>query len=75
MQLELSSFQTQQLEKANWQGTFFESARRELLLNLYPDELPDELVDLTYYAEREDFFKSHDAPTMQAIMREAQQLL
>lgn len=75
MQLELSSFQIKQLEKTNWQGTLFDGARRELLLRFYPDELPDELVDLTHYAEAEDFFTSYDDLTAQAIMREAEQLM
>lgn len=75
MQLELSSFQIKQLEKANWQGTLFDSARRELLIRLYPDELPDEFVDLTSYAESEEFFTSYEGATVQTIMREAEQLI
>lgn len=75
MQLELSSFQLKQLERANWQGALFDNTRRELLLKLYPDEVPDELVELSSYAASVDFFRDVDEDTAAAVLRGAEDLL
>jgi plasmid replication initiation protein len=75
MQLELSNFQMQQLEKANWQGTLFESSRREMILKLYPDEIPDALFEVDQYAENEGFFASYEGVSVEAVISEAKQLL
>lgn len=75
MQLELSAFQLRQLEKADWQGTLFDNARRELLLKLYPDEVPDELVDVEHFAEHVDFFRGVEEASVGAVLRGTQDLL
>lgn len=70
MQLELSSFEVTQLEKAGWEGSLFESSKRELLLSLYADEIPDELAGVRAFAEHTGFLRDFDKKTSAAILTE-----
>ncbi len=72
MQLELSGFQIDQLQKANWEGAQFEFSKREVLLALYPDTLPDELVDLVHFAEHKDFFRGYESNRAASVLHEAE---
>jgi Protein involved in initiation of plasmid replication len=56
MRLELSKFQVDQLEKAAWQGALFEASKREVILSLYPDEIPPYLQSLDAFIQEVDFF-------------------
>ena len=75
MQLEMSAFQLGQMEKANWQGAPFDNARRELTLRLYPDELPDELVDVRAFADHVKFLLDVDDVAAQEILQAAEETL
>lgn len=70
MQLELSAFQVAQLDKVGWKGTLFESSKRELLLSLYADEVPDELVDVRAFAEQEGFLRDFDKKLSATVLAE-----
>lgn len=72
MQIELSNFQIDQLQRADWEGSQFEFSKREVLLALYPDDLPDELVNLVHFAEHKDLFRGYESKTVAAILYEAE---
>lgn len=74
MQLELSAFQVGQLDKAGWKGTLFESSKRELLLALYADEVPDELADVRAFAAQERFLQDFDQEMAAAVLTECEAL-
>jgi hypothetical protein len=75
MQIELSAFHVAQLDKNNWEGALFESSKRELLLSLYADELPDELVDIERFAEHQQFLKDYNPKLSAAVLAECKVLL
>lgn len=72
MQLELSSYQIDQLQRTNWEGSQFEFSKREVLLSLYPDDIPDHLTDLAYFTKHTAFFSGYEKKTVAAILREAE---
>lgn len=74
MQLELSAFEVTQLEKAGWQGSLFESSKRELLLSLYADEIPDELIDVRAFSEHTGFLRDFDKKIAASILAECDAL-
>lgn len=75
MRLELSKFQVDQLEKAQWQGPLFETGKREVILSLYPDELPPHLSSLDAYVEYVNFFQAYEKVAAGAVLEEARNLL
>lgn len=74
MQLELSDFEVAQLNKTGWEGVSFESSKHKVLLSLYADEIPDELVDVRTFAEHEGFLRDFDKRTSAAVLAECDAL-
>lgn len=72
MQLELSSFQIERLQRDNWEGSQFEFSKRQVLLSLYPDELPDHLTNHVHFAKHTAFLSGYEKKAAAAILQDAE---
>ncbi len=74
MRLYLSDFEVRQLNKFGWDGASFESSKRRVVLELYPDDIPDELLSLRAFAEQEDRLHDFDEALRAAVLNECDAL-
>jgi hypothetical protein len=59
MRLELDNFQLNELEKANWTGPLFTSARNNILIRVFEDSLPEHLGTFEAFVEINETLKKN----------------